>query len=223
MNETRVPQPRSGPYIWATWLAKLLVGDASCQWAAWFKAHYKEYERMPGDFDAVAWQIRHTAMLNEVRDRLEAGGSSVLTENQCRFTLRGGSGAAIGGKPDLVAIGEDNRATVYDVKTGRQRLSDAAQVMIYMYALPYIDRYRGMSFEGRVAYADGSELEIPAGRVNDSFREDLHALIRRITAADAPNRRPSAFECRMCDITPNDCPDRIDADGNGEVADGGEF
>ena len=223
MNPTRA-RPRSGPYIWATWLAKLLVGDASCEWAAWFKAHYKDYERMPGDFDAVAWQIRHTAMLNEVRDRLEAGGSSVLSENQCRFTLRGGSGAAIGGKPDLVAIGEDNRATVYDIKTGRRRPSDAAQVMIYMYALPYQPRYRGMSFEGRVAYADGGEdVAIPAGAVNDSFRADLHAQIRRVTAANAPRRRPSAFECRMCDITPNDCPERIDDDGDGEVADGGEF
>ena len=224
MNATRTPLPRSGPYIWATWLAKLLVGDASCEWAAWFKAHYKSYERMPGDFDAVAWQIRHTAMLNEVRDRLEAGGSSTLTENQCRFTLRGNSGTTIGGKPDLVAFDADNRAIVYDVKTGQRRPSDAAQVMIYMYALPYVNRYRGMSFEGRVAYADGGEeIEIPAGAVNDAFRADLYAQIRRIAAADQPRRRPSAFECRMCDITPNDCPDRIDADPDGEVADGGEF
>ena len=223
MNAARTPQPRSGPYIWATWLARLLVGDASCEWAAWFKAHYKNFERMPGDFDAVAWQIRHTAMLNEVRDRLEAGGSSVLTENQCRFTLRGGSGAAIGGRPDLVAVSEDNHATIYDIKTGRQRPYDAAQVMIYMYALPYVNRYRGMSFEGRVAYADGGEIEIAASAVNDSFRADLHTLIRRITAADAPRRRPSAFECKMCDITPNDCPDRIDADTDGEIADGADF
>ncbi len=223
MNAARTPQPRSGPYIWATWLARLLVGDASCEWAAWFKAHYKNFERMPGDFDAVAWQIRHTAMLNEVRDRLEAGGSSVLTENQCRFTLRGGSGAAIGGRPDLVAVSEDNHATIYDIKTGRQRPYDAAQVMIYMYALPYVNRYRGMSFEGRVAYADGGEIEIAASAVNDSFRADLHTLIRRITAADAPRRRPSALECKMCDITPNDCPDRIDADTDGEIADGADF
>ena len=118
MNATRTPLPRSGPYIWATWLAKLLVGDASCEWAAWFRAHYKEFERMPGDFDAVAWQIRHTTMLNEVRDRLEAGGSSTLTENQCRFNLRGSSGAVIGGKPDLVAFGEDNRATSMTSRQG---------------------------------------------------------------------------------------------------------
>ena len=223
MNAARTPRPRSGPYIWATWLARLLVGDASCEWAAWFRAHYKEFERMPGDFDAVAWQIRHTAILNEVRDRLEAGGSSVLTENQCHFSLRGNSGAVIGGKPDLVAFGEDNRAIVYDVKTGQRRPSDAAQVMIYMYALPYVSRYRGMSFEGRVVYADGGEIEIAASAVNDSFRADLHALIRRVTAADAPRRRPSAFECKMCDITPNDCPDRMDADTDGEIADGADF
>ena len=95
--------------------------------------------------------------------------------------------------------------------------------MIYMYALPFFNRYRGMSFEGRVVYADGGEIEIAASAVNDSFRSDLYKLIRRIGAAEPPSRRPSAFECAMCDITPNDCPDRIDADTDGEVADGAEF
>jgi hypothetical protein len=34
------PVKRAKPYIYATWLAKLLGGDA-CVWSAWFKAHYQ--------------------------------------------------------------------------------------------------------------------------------------------------------------------------------------
>ncbi len=28
--------PREHPYIWATWLARLLAGEAHCEWAGWF-------------------------------------------------------------------------------------------------------------------------------------------------------------------------------------------
>ena len=31
--------PRETPYIWATWLPRLLTGENSCEWAVWFKAH----------------------------------------------------------------------------------------------------------------------------------------------------------------------------------------
>ena len=45
-----MPTPREFPYIWATWLPRLLVGDRSCEWAVWFKAHYQDFERQPSDF-----------------------------------------------------------------------------------------------------------------------------------------------------------------------------
>ena len=32
---------RQTPYIWVTWLTKLLAGEAQCDWASWFKAHNK--------------------------------------------------------------------------------------------------------------------------------------------------------------------------------------
>ena len=72
--------PRSGPYIWVTWLSKLLVGDAYCEWAAWFKAHYTEYARVPSSFNLAAWQVDHTAMLTTVREGLEASGADVSLE-----------------------------------------------------------------------------------------------------------------------------------------------
>ena len=216
-------EPRSGPYIWATWLSKLLVGDLSCEWASWFKAHYKGYERMPSTFDMVTWQMNHTSLLNDVRDKLEADGLTVLTENQSYFNLRGGSGAVIGGKPDLVALGPDDTGTIYDIKTGQPRASDTAQVMIYMYALPYINQFRGRRFQGRLVYRDDRVVDIPTDSVNDAFKSELFALVRRIADSQPARRVPSALECGMCDLTPIDCPDRIDAAPADQIADGGEF
>ena len=73
---------RETPNIWITWLTKLLVGENSCEWSGWSKAHYQRYDKVPGGFDPTAWQI------------------AVFTENQNSLTLRGAS-AAPGGKPDL--------------------------------------------------------------------------------------------------------------------------
>ena len=56
---------RDFPYIWATWLPKLLTGENSCEWAVWFKAHYQGWDRPPSDFNQSEWMVRHTALLNE--------------------------------------------------------------------------------------------------------------------------------------------------------------
>lgn len=216
-------EPRSGPYIWVTWLSRLLVGDFSCEWAAWFKAHHKNYAKTPSEFDMTAWQMNHTALLNETLGKIEGEGRTVLIESQNYFVLRGGSGTALGGKPDLVALNADGGGTVYDVKTGRRRESDAAQVMIYMYALPHLGAHKGRRFDGRVVYGDGGEVSVPADAVDGAFRDNLHALIRRI-AASAPARRvPSGLECAMCDLTSADCPDRIDEDPRETATAGADF
>ena len=59
----------NGPYIWVTWLTKLLVGENSCEWAAWFRAQHEgwSWEKVPSTFDMAGWQIKHTAGINEVR------------------------------------------------------------------------------------------------------------------------------------------------------------
>ena len=94
----------NGPYIWVTWLPRLLTGGSSCEWESWFKAqHYSDsWTRMPSDFDLSKWLTTHTALLNESRGTWERKGCSVLTETQNHFNLRGNS-AVLAGKPDLVA------------------------------------------------------------------------------------------------------------------------
>ena len=74
----------TGPYIWVTWLPRLLSGESSCEWAAWFKAQHEgsSWARVPSDFDQAGWLMDHTALLNEQREVWEKQGCSVLTEAQ---------------------------------------------------------------------------------------------------------------------------------------------
>ena len=204
---------RDNVYVWVTWLSRLLVGDASCEWASWFKAHHSGYAKATRDVSLSTWKMHHTRLLNDVRDRLEAEGHTVTIERANWFRLQGGSGAIVAGQADLIAVGADGQMTVYDVKTGAQRDSDVAQVMIYMYALPLVagSAWQGKSLDGRVVYRDGTEIHIPAPAIDTDFREGLHDLIRRVVSDDPARRVPSPPECNWCDLTDLDCPERIDS------------
>ena len=80
-----------GPYIWVTWLTRLLVGENSCEWAASFRAQHEgwSWAKAPSGFDLVGWQLAHTAGVNENRCLWEERGYTVYTENQNSFALRG--------------------------------------------------------------------------------------------------------------------------------------
>ena len=200
----------TGPYIWVTWLPRLLSGESSCEWAAWFKAQHEgsSWAKAPSDFDQAGWLMDHTALLNEQREVWEKQGCSVLTEAQNSFTLRGSS-ASLAGKPDLVAQRRDG-VTVIDAKSGRPSPHHAIQVMIYMYALPRaLERYRGLALSGQVAYPD-HVVDIPAEAVDEGFIRNLGSLIRRLAAETSARRVPSPMECRFCEITKADCPDRLE-------------
>ena len=111
-----MPQRREHPpYIWATWLPRLLTGDSSCEWATWFRAHHQNWTREPSDFNQAQWLLQHTALLNEQKAQWEGNGH-VLVEGQNTFRLRGQS-ATLAGKPDLMVV-RDNDALIIDVKTG---------------------------------------------------------------------------------------------------------
>ena len=200
----------TGPYIWVTWLPRLLSGESSCEWAAWFKAQHEgsSWTRAPSDFDQAGWLMDHTSLLNEQREAWEKQGCSVLTEAQNSFTLRGSS-ASLAGKPDLVAQRRDG-ATVIDAKSGRPSPHHAIQVMVCMYALPRaLERYRGLALSGQVAYPD-HVVDIPAAAVDEGFIRNLGSLIRRLAAETSARRVPSPMECRFCEITKADCPDRLE-------------
>ena len=80
--------------------------------------------------------------------------------------------------------------------------------MLYMYAVPRAMRqYRGVSFDGRVAYQDHC-VDIPAQAVDETFIKNVAELMGRLSAADPARRVPSPRECRFCDISSLDCPER---------------
>ena len=198
----------NGPYIWVTWLTKLLVGENSCEWAAWFRAQHESWSwnKVPTTFDQATWQMEHTAKLNESRKYWEEQGCTVLTEGQNSFVLRGKS-AALGGRPDLIAW-KGGGGTVIDIKTGQASPAHSVQVMIYMYAIPKaLRQYRGITFNGKVIYAD-HEVEVPASAVDAHFVGNLAQLVRKLASATPARRVPSRMECSFCNITSADCPER---------------
>jgi CRISPR/Cas system-associated exonuclease Cas4 (RecB family) len=200
---------RDSPYIWVTWLTKLLAGENSCEWAAWFRSQHEgwSWEKVPGTFDLVGWQLKHTARLNESREHWEELGYTVFTENQNRFTLRGKT-ASLGGKPDLITR-RGGCGTIIDVKTGKPSPSHSVQVMLYMYAVPRaLGQYNGVIFNGQVAYSD-HVVDIPAAAVDEQFIGNLLRLIHRLGSGGPARKVPSRMECRYCDITAADCPQRV--------------
>ena len=203
-----MPQQREHPYIWATWLPRLLTSENSCEWAVWFKAHYQGWDRAPSDFDQSAWIRKHTALLNEQKADREDRGQIVRVENQNTFRLHGRT-ATLSGRPDLIAAQGDD-VVVIDVKSGRERPSHRAQMMIYMYAIPQaLPRFRNAKIAGEIIYPSGAR-RVPGRSVNQDFVQQLSSLIQKLAAEKPPGRVPSIGECRFCDITAQDCPERID-------------
>ena len=203
-----MPQRREQPYIWATWLPRLLTGENSCEWAVWFKAHHQSWTRQPSDFDQAQWLMGHTALLNQQRQEWEDDGHRVFVEAQNAFRLRGKT-ATLAGRPDLVVL-DDRDATIIDVKTGQERAWHRVQVMIYQYALPLaLPQYRNVRIGGEVIYPTHT-VRVPRGALPSQFIEELGSLIRRLAADTPPRRVPSAQECSFCEISASDCPEHVD-------------
>ena len=203
-----MPVPREFPYIWATRLPRLLTGENSCEWAIWFKAHFQDWTRQPSDFDQADWLIRHTALLNQQHPEWLDRGHNVRVEGRNAFRLHGRT-ATLAGRPGIVVL-EDRDATIIDVKTGREQPWHRVQVMIYQSALPLaFSQYRNVRIGGEVIYPTHT-VRIPRGALLGQFIEELASLIRWLAVDTPPRRVPSAQECRYCDVTSEDCPQRME-------------
>ena len=136
------------PYIWVTWIPRLLSGRSSCEWSSWFKAQHEgwSWSRMPFDFDQTDWLLNHTALLN---DSVNVGATaySVLTEGQNSFNLRGIS-AVWAGKADLVA---KRRIQIRHDQDRRPSPPTPLRCLLHV-ALPLaMERYRGSSTRRQLA------------------------------------------------------------------------
>ena len=87
--------------------------------------------------------------------------------------------------------------------------------MLYMYAVPKaLQQYQGVKFDGRVVYPD-HEVDIPSAALDDVFVNNVNGLIKRLASPNPARRVPSHMECGFCDITTNDCPERIEVEDVG--------
>ena len=150
---------REGPYIWVTWLTKLLTCDDSCEFASWFKTQFdsKSWTRAERVGNLARWQVGHTDMLNARAREFRQQGYQVSREAQNYFTVEGRV-ATIAGKPDLLAR-QGDLVWVTDVKSGQPRTCDVVQVMVYMYLLPMVRR----DLEGGNCEGSGGLREPGAG------------------------------------------------------------
>jgi hypothetical protein len=197
--------PRPEPYVWVSWITKLLAGEASCVWSAWFRAHYQT-AKAPNGFDTATWQMDHAAMLRKAAEEHEKEGLIVHTEGQNLFALKGKVGT-LSGKPDMVALNGDE-GWVVDTKTGLPKLSDRIQVMIYMWAFPKtIPAFAGVKLHGKVVYKLGTSIITPE-EVDAAFIKKVVELMKVICGETPPRKAPSFTECQHCPITPEDCADR---------------
>lgn len=200
-------QKRFGVYLWCTWLATALSGDRKCEFAHWYKAHFKFAKLDDGSFNLEGWRADHDAAVRKRADALAADGWRLRLESMSKFNVKGQT-ATIGGQCDIVAM-RDDQIVVEDLKRKR-RDSDWWQVLIYLLMLPkaFKEEMAGKRMSGRVLYyGDSSVREVDDAAVErDGPR--VYARIREIAGrVDPPPRSPSAHECRFCDIAV--CTDRV--------------
>lgn len=67
---------RNGPYMWVTWLIRLLAEENNCEHASWFKAQHdgNSWEKSPSGFKLVRWQVGHTDMLRRCAQKYRGQG-----------------------------------------------------------------------------------------------------------------------------------------------------
>ncbi len=205
-TEAKVP-----PSIWVTSLPNLIIGENSCEWRAWLQAHYWKYERKP--FDNPKWMIEHTELLNKLVPEFKAKGAVVTREKQNRFELPGSVGS-LAGNPDLVATFGDS-ATIIEAKSTQPGPEHRVQLLIYLWALPQVGRWKGMQFEGLLAYPD-HRVSVSPSEIDESFTGSLRSLLRRVGATLPAMKVPSMSECRFCPIAKSECPERVETEEDGQ-------
>ncbi|MET0742984.1 MAG: PD-(D/E)XK nuclease family protein [Microvirga sp.] len=209
MSEPTLPQPPGNPrgpraFIWVTWVTGLLAGTKRCEWAAWYRAHYKDYPKVAAQNAGMltTWRRQHAKMVNARAELMERDGWAVTLEGDNAFKLEGRA-ATLSGKPDLIATREQI-ARVIDQKTGEAKEEHGWQVRLYMWALSKIGNFKRI--DGEVQYTDHSE-EILADDFPPADVAKIPAVLQVVGGEIAPPRTPTIDECVFCDIA--GCPDRL--------------
>ena len=206
------------PRAYVTSIAKLMSGDNSCVYSAWFRCWHEGYRKAETDGAGLAdWNMRHTTMLHETVGLLERDGFELHVEGQNWFETRSSqTGSIIIGKPDIIAVSPGGRVTVLDIKTGQPRVSDEIQVKLYMLLMPlsHHPRWSGVRMDGKVLYANSSAVNLSPGDIPPEFRHSLAVVMRQVVAPEPARLVPSERECAWCVVTSDDCGGRVAPDTN---------
>jgi len=140
----------------------------------------------------------------ELTKKLSKEGKRYSISYDLEYPIEGG-GAKIKGKADCV-VEENNTISIYDCKTGKDRMSDQAQVMLYMYIMSRDPKFERKEIKGVVAYHN-HEIEIP--KLPETFESNLIYFFDSLCKDDALPKAPGD-SCKFCDITKADCAERIE-------------
>lgn len=199
-------QVRSTPFVWATWVSRLLEGDTQCKWAYWFRTHHNYTKSREAEF-VRNWKLEHRALVDQTARELIAEDYEVFLEGENRFNLTGASGTMLAGCPDIVAV-RGTELLIVDCKTGKGHVFHEYQVLTYMLCFPLARRqFAGYTVGGRIQYPD-QPVWIYPHRIDDTFRAGFKDTMRILGDNQPPAKRPSYNECRFCDISAAYCAER---------------
>ena len=157
--------------------------------------------------------IRHTAIRDKLRANLESRECELFLEKDVEYKT---PNVLIKGKIDALAV-KDDYGMVFEVKSGRKRDSDRAQLMIYMWMLKRrYNRFKNIMLDGMLVY-ENAKIKVSSLEINDSFNENFVNLVRNLLKEEPPRKYPSYDECRWCNIA--DCDERSGEPDNEEVSD----
>jgi CRISPR/Cas system-associated exonuclease Cas4 (RecB family) len=185
---------RSSPYGWVTWFAPYLSGESQCKFALWNQCNFQvpSNDEMPSD-----WLVKHQSLLKEVVYNLQSEGFEVEEENANSLYLNTSVGVTIAGKPDIIT--RNGQGMVVDVKTGKPRGKDRAQVNLYQALIPAQKKHGITEVPwGRIVYGNGEVKLIPPNEVDEAFKNSVKGLLHMVAEPVAPDSQPSLGECRFC-------------------------
>lgn len=189
------------PDFWVTGLAKILVGDQPCRFQAWINGHFKIQKRPQDTARLAQYKLDHTAQLTQAVERFTADGWTCRVEQWMKLV---GRTATITGKADVIRL-KHGDVVVSDIKSGARRDADLVQVQIYQIMLPLIWRRPTLAVTAEVIYPDGGVIT-PIGI--ETIKPRLFALVRELASDTPPDPSPSESNCRFCDVSETDCPQR---------------
>jgi hypothetical protein len=186
-------QRRNKPYMFVTWISKVLIGSRHCNWAVWFRTHFHFEKR---ESDSTLDQMKHTAIVRTVEAELESAGYDVYNEIWFRVE---GKEMDFGGRCDIVAVKGDE-GVICEVKSSANKYdSDRVQLLLYMWGLPRADnRWKGIRFNGLLAY-EHERVPVSALEIDEHFMRIFKDYVADILHNE-PKPRPSEFECKYCNV-----------------------